>query len=737
MKFVSQFIVLIERSRWRPALAAACSLLALSAAMAVAGRAFAGEVSGSKIALDLQQVIAAPTTPSLSWTRDVKKQRMVKALVLLGSDDGDMASLRGDILARGGAVYVRYLSVPALSVMLPASQVAAIAARGDVQSISPNRVTARSASVLESSTGTLSPAVRRYPETGGYTGLDGSGVGIAVLDSGIERNHASLKAADGKKRRVQDAVDFQQMSDVAAMGVKDWKAGIDASDLMVPGSRAMADYLDSLTALGNSRPDPYGHGTHVASIAAGRGAHRSPDSTGIAPGATLFDLRVLDSEGNGQMSDTLAAIDWVIYHAREYNIRVMNLSLAADSTETWQTDPLARAARSAVAAGITVVAAAGNFGLDGDGRERYGTISSPGHDPSVITVGSANTRGTATRGDDSVSLFSSRGPTRASFTDALGRRQFDNLIKPDLVAPGNRIVGALATDKSGSTDATNFLAATYADLALPFGGVLQPKRQALMNLSGTSVAAPVVSGAVALLLQANPGLTPPLIKAILQYTAQPVAGAGVLQQGAGLLNLDGAVRLAEALRSDVQKSVENGSLGAGASLLAANKSLPSPRSTVNGETFDWGRMVFAGGNQIVSGDALFSQFQPIYDHRLVWASGRVQRHLVDYWPAGKKAAGNTFVKSVRSARSGNQPLLTPGVVQAGALTGSSSAIGRTGLFMPASQLSAWLIGGSGPVLGQGVVLSEGIVLSEGVVLSESDHKSKPGRSKAVSVLGEP
>ena len=101
----------------------------------------------------------------------------------------------------------------------------------------------------------------------------------------------------------------------------------------------------------------------MAAVAAGRDLKQAIDTTGIAPGANIYDVAVLDYNGFGQLSDVLAGIDWVIYHAREYNIRVMNLSLAADSTESWQTDPLARAVRSASAAGITVVVAAGNFGL--------------------------------------------------------------------------------------------------------------------------------------------------------------------------------------------------------------------------------------------------------------------------------------------------------------------------------------------------------------------------------------
>jgi subtilisin family serine protease len=327
---------------------------------------------------------------------------------------------------------------------------------------------------------------------------------------------------DGKTTRVKRAVDFLKVGDATAVGVKDWTPGVDASASLYPGSATMATYESKIASDGTDRADLYGHGTHVASVAAGRGAYQANDSSGIAPGANLYDVRVLDGRGLGQMSDVLAGIDWVIYHAKQYNIRVMNLSLAADSAESWQTDPLARAVRSATAAGITVVVAAGNFGL-GAGQERYGTISSPGNDPTVITVGSANTHGSAARSDDTLNYFSSRGPTRGSLIDARGVRRVDNLLKPDLVAPGNRIIGALSSDKAGAGGSWNWLAKTYGVLSSPYGTSGQQKSKAqLLNLSGTSVAAPVVAGTVALMLQANPGLTPPLIKAILQYTAQPL-----------------------------------------------------------------------------------------------------------------------------------------------------------------------------------------------------------------------
>src|SRR5207253_8740454 len=129
------------------------------------------------------------------------------------------------------------------------------------------------------------------------------------------------------------------------------------------------------------------------------------------------------------------------------------------------------------------------------------------------------------------------------------------------------------------------------DRAAPCGGAAQAPLPQLMRLGGTSIAAPAVSGTVALMLQANPGLTPPLGKAILQYTAQPLPGANLLQQGAGLLNVDGAVRLAAALRSDIGDAVASGRIAAGDPLLAPGKALPAAVSVVGGAPFAWSRIV--------------------------------------------------------------------------------------------------------------------------------------------------
>src|SRR5690606_8085655 len=163
---------------------------------------------------------------------------------------------------------------------------------------------------------------------------------------------------------------------------------------------------------------------------------------GIATNSNIINVRVLDDNGIGDASTLLAAIEWIYANRTQNNIRVVNLSLGAPALETWRNDPLCRAVRRLTAAGIVVVAAAGNHGKTPDGQKIYGAIHSPGNDPSVITVGASNTFGSDARDDDGVTTYSSRGPTRSYWTDDAQVKHYDNLIKPDIVAPGNWIIGA-------------------------------------------------------------------------------------------------------------------------------------------------------------------------------------------------------------------------------------------------------------------------------------------------------
>ena len=229
-------------------------------------------------------------------------------------------------------------------------------------------------------------AVRRLVSPG----LDGTGIGIAVLDSGIDDSHKAFR--DGRTDSSTRRIVFER------------------SFVGTPGNYA------------DETKDPFGHGTHVASLAAGNGRVASGSYIGVAPNASIINLRVLDSEGRGTVSSVLQALDWLLSNHRTYNIRVVNMSLGMPAIDSYRVDPVCVAVRKLVDAGIVVVAAAGNNGKDAEGRKVYGQIHSPGIEPAAITVGATNTYGTDSRSDDAVASYSSRGPTRSHTLDARGAR---------------------------------------------------------------------------------------------------------------------------------------------------------------------------------------------------------------------------------------------------------------------------------------------------------------------------
>jgi serine protease AprX len=323
----------------------------------------------------------------------------------------------------------------------------------------------------------------------GYTG---AGIGVAVIDSGVTSWH--------------DDLTYQGASSLVQR----------------KNGQRVAAFVDFVA--GRTAPyDDFGHGTHVAGIIAGNGYDASGWRAGIAPDAHLVSLKVLDGNGRGVISNVIAALDWAVTNRVAYNIRVINLSVGAAVTESYKTDPLSLAAKRAVDAGIVVVAAAGNLGKNKLGQTQYGGITAPGNAPWVLTVGAYSTEGTVTRKDDVMALYSSRGPTAKDF-----------LAKPDLVAPGTGVVSL--------ADPTSLMYLTKAAFLLNGTQLLGSKPY--LSLSGTSMATPVVAGTVALMLQANPKLTPNLVKAVLQYTSQRYSGYNALTQGSGFINTKGAVDLA-------------------------------------------------------------------------------------------------------------------------------------------------------------------------------------------------
>jgi serine protease AprX len=260
--------------------------------------------------------------------------------------------------------------------------------------------------------------------------------------------------------------------------------------------------------------DTFGHGTHMAGIIAGR------DSTilagqedeqldkaflGIAPKSRIVSIKVATSSGATDVSQVIAAIDWVVQHRNTdgLNIRVLNLSFGTDGTQSYLLDPMTYAAEVAWRKGIVVVVSAGNSNF---GSNR---LNNPAYDPFVIAVGADDTQGTNDPKDDVVPSWSARG---------LSSR------RADLVGPGQSVVSL----RSGGS---------YLDLKYPAAEVGTSR---FFKGSGTSEAAASVSGAAALLLSQRPSLTPDQVKYLLTSTAVTLPSTDAEGQGAGLINVKAA-----------------------------------------------------------------------------------------------------------------------------------------------------------------------------------------------------
>ena len=312
----------------------------------------------------------------------------------------------------------------------------------------------------------------------GYTG---KGVDVALIDSGV----------------------------VPVNGLTAPGKVVNGPDLSFESANPNARYLDT-----------YGHGTHLAGIIAGKDDGTPADYfgtannnheyfTGIAPDSRIVNVKVANARGATDVSQVLAAIDWVVQHRNDngMNIRVLNLSFGTDGTQSYVYDPLTYAAEVAWRKGIVVVVAAGN--------SQFGTsaLNNPAYDPYVIAVGANDTKGTYDFNDDTIPEWSARG---------------DGVRNPDLVAPGKSVQslrnpGSYIDENHGATGRIN---------------------TRFFNGTGTSQSAAVVSGAAALLLSQRPEMTPDQVKALLKRSATPLPAADAQAQGSGALDLKAAAKMA-------------------------------------------------------------------------------------------------------------------------------------------------------------------------------------------------
>jgi serine protease AprX len=402
------------------------------------------------------------------------------------------------VRAAGGDVTRDLPIVDGVAATVPSSALPALRRAAGVRAVTPDGRVQLQATPTTSSSTTVNHVLNR--EIGAdelhARGLTGKGVRVAVVDTGISE-HDDLR---DRIVPVADPHDTNRHDGRATVGCVDFSGE-------------------------DSCRDSYGHGTFMGGLVAGNGARSGGLYSGVAPQAELVSIKIAGRDGSADVSKVLAAIQWTVSFREQYGIRVLNLSLGTNSRAHYSTDPLNYAVQRAWRSGLVVVVAASNRGPDGE------TISKPADDPLVLTVGAVDDRETPATSDDRLPRFSGRGPTA------------HGLAKPDVVAPGGRVIGLRAP---GST----------IEQVAPGGGIDDVYRRG----SGTSMSAAVVSGLSALLLQAHPEWTPDRVKFALMSTAAKVNVSDPLAVGRGLVHGPSALKAGAGLaNAGVEGVVSDGS----------------------------------------------------------------------------------------------------------------------------------------------------------------------------------
>jgi serine protease AprX len=464
-----------SRIRWgMTAFAAAGAILVL----AIAAAAQAPVIGfGSGDAPAAGPAVSPGPTPALADAARKHPRERLQVIVQL-SPGTDAQAGRELVRAHGGRVTGELSIINGLAAKLTAAEAKHLSYARGIKAVSlnaPVRKTGLLSGLVNGLVSNLTNLRTSYNQSIASDevwrdGYSGKGVGVAVIDTGI------------------------------AGDLKDFRVSQTDTRSRVIGAAVTNPYAKRLG-------DGYGHGTHVAGIIGGNSTNRAKsdslygDYVGVAPEADLVSVKVSDEDGNATVLDVIYGLQFVVDHKDTYNIRVANLSLESTVAESYKTDPLDAAAEAAWFKGIVVVAAAGNRGSASD-AVKY----APANDPYVITVGGVDDMGSASKTDDRLADWSSRGTTQ------------DGFQKPDLVAPGAHIVSLLAPKSDFKTLCPSCVVSNE-----------------YMRIGGTSMAAPMVSGAVALMLQENSQLKPNQVKGTLMATTRTI------HQGGDELNADAAL----------------------------------------------------------------------------------------------------------------------------------------------------------------------------------------------------
>lgn len=323
---------------------------------------------------------------------------------------------------------------------------------------------------------------------------------IKGIKSVYENTHITAQMNNARKTVKWDTANEKGLTG-KNIGIAILDTGISPVDDIVKPINRLVGFKDFV----NDIPDAYddnGHGTHVAGIAAGNGISSNGKYCGIAPESNLIGVKILDKDGKGNTSKVLAGVQWIVDNRKKYNIRIANLSIGSPGSSS--VDPLVKAVNAAWDCGIVMTIAAGNNG------PKSSSITSPGISKKVITVGSSDDSKSVRIWGNSQQNFSGRGPTS------------ECVIKPDILAPGANIISCLSPT---------------ANIASSDSEQLKSIDKHYLKLSGTSMSTPIVTGAIALLLQKYPNLKPNDVKYILRYSTVDL-GYPKNQQGWGLIDIE-------------------------------------------------------------------------------------------------------------------------------------------------------------------------------------------------------
>jgi len=428
-------------------------------------------LAAAAVTLALAGTTGSPAQAGTTWERSVVgvidsglAHAKGAVHVIVTATAGGVGAAARAVTASHGSVRAPLPIVDGVSATVPASDIGLLSRQPGVRAVTLDRVGSFNSFSFDDTASASNFVATTGAGQAWQQGYTGQGVGVAVIDTGIS-----------------------PMPDVNGRVVY-------GPDLSGEGTLV----------------DSYGHGTVMGGIIAGNGADSATRSggayTGVAPKATLVAVKTAGANGAVDVSTVLQAMTWVSAYASQFNIRVLNLSWGTPSTQDPSVDPLDYAVERLWKQGIVVVVAAGNTGPNS------GTISKPGDDPTILTVGAYDDKQNSDPGDDSLASWSSRGPTAAGVT------------KPDVVAPGRYII---AQRSYGSTIEQTYPKALYAP--------------SYIRGSGTSEAAAVTSGLAALLLQAHPTWTPDQVKTALKSTASPMPTFTANGQGSGRVNLAAAM----------------------------------------------------------------------------------------------------------------------------------------------------------------------------------------------------